>query len=195
MKSMKKHLLRSTEGQIFTFEELTTLTCKVEAVLNSRPLTVRLNADQSHTVITPGHFLVGDSLLNDPIPEQMEWKLVKRYEIVQRVLTTVWKAWYRDYIAQLQTRWKWQTSTKNFQVGELVILKDVNTCPNDWPLAKIVAVFPDSTGLVRTVDVLVNGSTKRRDISVLVPLPNEDCSPVPVPGECKTQSSTSAPIS
>lgn len=34
--------------------------------------------------------------------------------------------------------------------------------------------FPDAKGLVRTVEVLVNGSNKVRDISALVPLLKED---------------------
>lgn len=194
VKSMKKHLVRSTEGQIFTFEEFTTVTCKVEAVLNSRPLTVRIDDNQEHLVITPGHFLIGDSLLSDPIPDQMDWKLTKRFEIVQRTLAVVWKAWYRDYIAQLQTRWKWQTPAPNLQVGDLVILKDVCTAPCDWPLAKVSAVFPDSQGLVRTVEVLANGVRKRRDISVLVRVPVDEMvdAEAPTPGECQTQSSSSA---
>lgn len=171
---MKKHLIRSTDGQTFTFEELGTVACKVEAILNSRPLAVRLDENQENVVITPAHFLIGESLLSDPLPELMEWKLVKRYEIVQRVLASIWKAWYRDYLAQLQTRWKWQTPVPNLAVGDLVILKDVSTAPSDWPIGKIIAVYPDSSGHVRTVDVLANGGVRRRDISVLVSLPKSD---------------------
>jgi len=47
-----------------TFEEMSTLLCRIEACLNSRPIApVFDNLDDYH-VLSPGHFLVGTSLLN-----------------------------------------------------------------------------------------------------------------------------------
>lgn len=174
VKSMKKHLLRSTDGQTFTYEEFETVTCRVESMLNSRPLLSRVGDDQQILVLTPGHFLVGAALVSDPVPETANWHLAKRYEIVSRVSKAIWKIWAKDYLSQLQARYRWQQPTRNVTVGDIMILRDLSSSPNVWPLARVEQVYPDPTGLVRTVDVFSEGTTRRRDVSTLVPLLQND---------------------
>ena len=55
VKSSKHYFKRSTNGQIFTYEELSTLTAQIEAVLNSRPLCI-LDDSPDSSYLTPGHF-------------------------------------------------------------------------------------------------------------------------------------------
>lgn len=68
VKSVKHHLKRITCGTRLTYEELSTLLTRIESCLNSRPL-CPLSADlEDLTALTPGHFLIGDSLLSPPEP-------------------------------------------------------------------------------------------------------------------------------
>jgi len=157
---------------VFTFEELTTVVCRVEAILNSRPLVSKPEADQGNVVITPGHFLIGDSLMSDPEPPEIKLKIAKRYEIVRRTIATLWRLWSKDYLSQLQSRNKWKFPEPNVLAGAIVILRNDSAAPCDWKLGKIVEVFPDSNNHVRTVDVRVSsGKIKRRAISSIVLLP------------------------
>ena len=66
VKSMKFHLRRVVGNAKFNFEEFYTLLCQVEAVLNSRPLCPLSNDPDNLQVLTPGHFLIGTSLLAPP---------------------------------------------------------------------------------------------------------------------------------
>lgn len=62
VKIMKRHLYTIIKGRVFTYEEYNTLVTEIEAVLNSRSLTPLSNDPSDLNVLTPAHFLIGDSL-------------------------------------------------------------------------------------------------------------------------------------
>ena len=58
-----KYLRRVVGKATLTFVEFYTLLCQVEVILNSRPI-CSLSSNPEHLqVLTPGHFLIGTSLL------------------------------------------------------------------------------------------------------------------------------------
>lgn len=66
VKAGKSLLMKSIGTQILSLMELSTILCKIEAILNSRPLSYRLTNEFVEPV-TPGHFLVGSALLETPV--------------------------------------------------------------------------------------------------------------------------------
>ena len=68
MRSTKTHLKRILADRTPTFEEMQTLTCRIEACLNSRPLTPLSDDPESLDVLTPAHFLIGGVLTAVPEP-------------------------------------------------------------------------------------------------------------------------------
>ncbi|GFW26076.1 hypothetical protein TNCV_3308471 [Trichonephila clavipes] len=50
---------------------------------------------------------------------------------------------------------------------QLVLLKDTNTKPLDWPRGRILEVFPGSDGLVRVVNVKTSTGILKRAITKL----------------------------
>ena len=97
-----KILLRKTVGlYLFTFEELSTVLADVESTLNSRPL---IALDSSSTggcaALTPDPFLVGRPL--KALPQIMDTKtsitLVKRWNLVKRLPTELWRKWSTTYL-------------------------------------------------------------------------------------------------
>ena len=65
IKSTKHHLKRVIGNSTLTFEEITTVLAQIEACLNSRPLSYVEDQDKL-TILTPGHFLVGEPLVLPP---------------------------------------------------------------------------------------------------------------------------------
>ena len=105
VKSMKYHLKRIVGENSFTYEELSTLLCRIEAVLNSRPLVTSDYVD----IITAGHFLLGKPLISAPeyIKENEKIGSLDRYRYIQRMTFVFWKKWKEVYFVQLQKRSKW----------------------------------------------------------------------------------------
>ena len=59
IKSMKKHFRRIVGDVKLTFEELTAVVAKIEACLNSRPMTEIPEAEDGIEAVTFGHLLIG----------------------------------------------------------------------------------------------------------------------------------------
>ncbi|XP_076289808.1 uncharacterized protein LOC143213640 [Lasioglossum baleicum] len=62
VKSFKHHVKRVVGEELFTYEQFNTFVIEVEAILNSRPLTPLSSDPNDISALTPGHFLIGDSL-------------------------------------------------------------------------------------------------------------------------------------
>ena len=58
VKSMKFHIYRLIGEQALTFIELSTLLCRIEAILNSRPLLPLVDEISDLNPLTPSHFLI-----------------------------------------------------------------------------------------------------------------------------------------
>ncbi|XP_054260373.1 uncharacterized protein LOC129000536 [Macrosteles quadrilineatus] len=173
IKSSKYHLKRVIGDQILTLMELITLVTQVEAVLNSRPLTA-LSADPSDiTALTPGHFLIGTSLVAVPevnvsdIPDNR----LKHWQTVQALHQRFWRRWHQEYLHQLQQRKKWIKPNKNLEVGDLVIIHDPKTPPLLWPLGRIVKTSPGADGIVRVVSIKTSRGIFCRPATKVYPLP------------------------
>ena len=55
---------------------------------------------------------------------------------------------------QLQASQKWNSSSPNLTVGDVVLMKDASKFKTNWGIARVTAVFPGEDGQVRAVEVL-----------------------------------------
>lgn len=171
VRSAKKHLAVVVKGQVLNVLEYCNIFTRIEAILNSRPLCYRADAEQGNEAITPAHFLIGDSLLAVPqIDDDSSIPLSRRLQLIRSQINSFWRIWSKDYINQLQQRVRWQTRQPNLAAGQVVLLKSEATKPFQWPLARVEKVYPDAEGNVRVVDVKVRGCIKTRSLASIVPL-------------------------
>lgn len=175
VKSTKYHLRRIMGLSRVTFEELTTLTSQVEAVLNSRPLTPESTDPSDLRALTPGHFLIGQPLTTIPDPDvtELPTNRLVRYQLIQQMLQLFWKRWSAEYITRLQQRPKWMQSQESIEVGALVIIKDDNLAPLHWKMGRVIHIHPGSDMLVRVVTLKTESGEVQRPIVKLCLLPIE----------------------
>jgi hypothetical protein len=172
VKSMKSLLVRIMGSHNPTFEELTTVLCRIEAVLNSRPLTPMTSSSQDLDYLTPGHFLIGQPLLavpDRPVPE--EQNVVNRWTLLHQCHQAFWRRWSAEYLSSLQTRTKWCIDRPNIKVGDMVVIKDRQRPPLEWRLGRIVRVIPGEDGVVRVAHVHTLSGEISRPVVKLVLLP------------------------
>ncbi|UYV80986.1 hypothetical protein LAZ67_19002378, partial [Cordylochernes scorpioides] len=141
IKCLKGHLSKVIKSSLLNTKEFITLLCQVEACLNSRPL-VELSPDPNDLrALTPGHFLIGSPLTEDPGLQNYERvDLRSRWNMVQGLRNSFWSRWTREYINSLQQRNKWRLSQDNLKPNQLVLIKEDNLPPLQWRLARILEV-------------------------------------------------------
>ena len=75
-------------------------------------------------------------------------------------------------MASLQARQKWSCRSRNFAVGDVVLVKDqeIFTKRNSWPMARIEEVFPSDDVLVRKVRLRVAHKQSDKTRSLASPI-------------------------
>ncbi|XP_043222648.1 uncharacterized protein LOC122381925 [Amphibalanus amphitrite] len=169
VRSIRKVLNALLREQTMTDESLRTLLCEVEAVLNSRPLTTVSSDPADLQPLTPNDLLL---LRGGPVPDgifsERDSCFGRRWKQVQYLADLFWKRWVKEYLPLLQQRQKWVRTRKNLSVGDVVLVVDVNSPRCRWPLGRVLEVFPDGEGLVRSAMVKTASSVLKRPISKLV---------------------------
>lgn len=174
VKSAKYHLARIVGGQNLTFEEMSTVLCEIEAVLNSRPL-VPLSADPNDmTYLSPGHFLVGTPLNSFPITNlsDINVNMLTRWQMIQQMREHFWTRWSNEYLHSLQERHKWQRSKgQQLEPGQLVIIKQQGLAPLQWLSGRVERVHLGADGIARSATVKTIKGSYDRPLSKLAVLP------------------------
>ncbi|XP_050522540.1 uncharacterized protein LOC126895093 [Daktulosphaira vitifoliae] len=176
VKSVKAHLLKSIGNALFNYEELYTILVRVEAILNSRPLTPFSTDPSDLSVLTPGHFLIGDSLSAFPerdVTNIMENRLTRWRRVVQ-ITQKIWIRWKNEYLNQLQERKKWsQSNGPGLKKNTVVLMRDENLPPLKWSIGIIMEVHSGSDGVVRVATIRTATGVYKRAVRQLCPLPFE----------------------
>ena len=150
-------------------EELHTTFVGVEDLLNSRPITYQSSHPADDLPLTPNHFLhgrVGGEFAPETV-DTVDFVARKRWRRVQELVRHVWSRWLREWVPELRRRNKWQHATRDFVVGDLVLIIDINVPRGRWNMGKIDQVYPGRDGRVRTVTVKTCNGTYVRAVTKL----------------------------
>jgi len=164
VQSVKKPLRIILRCQCFSLLQLQTWLCKVEYVVNLRPLTYQTENVEDIRPISPHDFLI-------PIRNNgtLESQKVCRSTILESLL------WRDKYFQEFFARWKTEylkdristgrrTSDRNIEVGE-VVLVDNDKKREFWPLARITELIIGRDGKVRSLVLKCKGKTIRRGLN------------------------------
>jgi len=152
VKSMKYILWWILGSHIANYEELPTLLSEIEAWLNYRPLCALSDDPFNPTYLSPWHFLIGEPLTQLPAADHTNVKCnrLSRWQTCQQ-LQQFWKRWSSDYLQSIQQCKRWQKTSPTLQIGHLVLLREDNMTPLQWPTGVVTDTHAGKDGIVQVV--------------------------------------------
>ena len=117
--------------------------------------------------ITPNHLLLGRATIEVP---DMDYdptsKFSARLAYVEQVYKAWWSKWIQDVLPTLVPCKRWKYIQRNVKVGDVVMMKYASSIKDEYRLARVLEVYPDDKGLVRTVKIGYRRKDKREGPNV-----------------------------
>ena len=139
-------------------EAFRTFMTEAECIVNSRPLSTNdLNDPEAPEPLTPSHLLTLKAKVVLPPPgrfQRADLYSRKWWRRVQYLANEFWLRWRREFLHSLQARNKWMYPKRNLSVGDVIVSKEDEGPRNQWPLARVVEVYPSEDGCVRKVKIV-----------------------------------------
>lgn len=178
VKSFKHHFKRIVGESHLTMESFFTLVYEIESCLNSRPLMALSEDTEDYTVLTPGHFLIGESL-NSPVEPDVTsipFNRLNQYQRRLKMQQQFWKVWSRDYLNTLQQKNKWRIEKQHVKEGDIVLVIEDNVPATKWPMARVIKTIIGTDGKIRMVDLKTKAKDRiiRRSVHRICPLPTNE---------------------
>ncbi|KAG1674657.1 DNA transposase THAP9 [Nymphon striatum] len=116
------------------------------------------------------------TVVRQEIPDFSKWGWQKedngiwRWKQVQYLTNLFWRRWLNEYLLLLQRRQKGVARQENLKIGDIVLMADNRLPRGQWPLGRVIEVYPDKGADVRTLKVKSKLGIMDRPVSKLVNL-------------------------
>ena len=170
VRSIKLSLKKSFHLKSLLREELVTSVTEIEAFINSRPLTY-ISDDLHDKPLTPSHFLIGrpagylPKVVNPDTPFE-DQDLRNLYSSRQQVMEKFWSTWSNNYIRNLPPVVGGFKASR-LAINDLVLIRQDKIPRLQWPIGRVINVFPGKDSLIRSVEIKTEKGIFKRDIKNL----------------------------
>ena len=155
IKLVKRGILMSVGTNVLTFNELLTALYEIANLLNERPIGIKPGNEISlGTYLCPNDLILGRN--NKRVPKGIfdeSDNVAKRYQFINKIVSSFWKKWNRDFFPTLIIRQKWHVKYRNVTQGDIVLVKDNNSIRSSWMLAEVLKAHMSNDGKVRNVTI------------------------------------------
>lgn len=133
-----------------------TVLCDCESVINARPLTYLSDNPRDLAPITPNLFLQEIREVGLPDCDVMDREKLKgRFKYRQFLKEELRKRFRSEYLGQLKyASAKKLTDDRQIKLGEIVLIGNDCSKRLEWPLGRIIELFPGKDGIVRVVRLI-----------------------------------------
>jgi hypothetical protein len=170
MVGMLKKLLRRILGKsVVDYEELLTILCDCESVINDRPLTY-IHDDPAELVpLTPAMFIHGDGNSETPDLDCVDRSsLIKRIKYLQKLRENLKQRFRNEYLALLVHKGVRRNDV--ISIGDIVLIGHDNVRRIDWPLGIVLELYPGKDNIPRVARLRTAQGERIRPFQRLYPL-------------------------
>lgn len=149
---MIKELLRRNLGLAsLAYEELMTVLCECEAIINSRPLTYISDSFETLQPLTPSMFLQPNINIQVDDLNQIDSKsLNRRVRYILKIRECLKSRFQKEYLSLLVNRSKEKSpKSTSIKVGDVVLIGEDNVKRIKWPLAVVLKMYNGRDGVSR----------------------------------------------
>ena len=166
-----KDVLRRVIGRAcLSYEEMITVLCDCESIINSRPLTYISERDADFVPLSPSLFLQDIKEVGVPDCDAADHKSLNKrikYRLsLQKDLRRRFRSEYLGSLVQRPKQQKWST----ISVGDVVLVGNDNQKHINWPLGRVTEIIPGKDGITRLVRLKTARGEILRPIQRLFPL-------------------------
>lgn len=138
------------------YEEMNTILCDCESVINARPLTYLSDDPRDLDPITPNLFLQEIREIGLPECDFIDRKKLKsRFKYRQFLKKELHKRFRLEYLGQLKyVSTKRPLDNRQIKLGDIVLIGNDCSKRLEWPLGRLIELFPGKDGIVRVVRLL-----------------------------------------
>lgn len=153
VKECLKKTLNNANLSLFGFM---TLIKEIEAIVNSRPLTIHPESPLLPERLTPGHFLShGASLLlpsgSIRVPGEREDQLSRLWKAREKLLSLFWTRWRDEYLLLLRSAHQRRNSgCSSLSIGDIVLIDEPKLGRSKWKLGRVEEVIRGKDGVPRS---------------------------------------------
>lgn len=168
-----KRILRKILGKAcLKYEEMSTVLCDCESIINARPLTYLSEDPRDLTPISPNMFLQEVREIGVPDCDFIDREKLKgRFKYRQHLKDELRKRFRTEYLGELKYNGNKRTSeTRRISIGDIVLIGNDCTKRLDWPLGRVIETFPGKDGVIRVVRLITASGQLVRPIQRLYPL-------------------------
>ncbi|XP_071043373.1 uncharacterized protein [Parasteatoda tepidariorum] len=155
IRTVKQLFKKSLGRACITYEELTTLLCECESVVNGRPLTYVSDDPNELKPLTSSHFIQdikGNETVDLDIKDAKY--LRKRIRYLQSLRDQLRQRFKEEYLAELVRCHKTSNQKKLAPGDNVLIGSDDKRCLN-WPLGRVIELFPGKDNIQRIARVRI----------------------------------------
>ena len=156
VKSTKTLLRKQLEKSRLNCEELQTVLCEVETILNNRPLTYYYS-DNTEQCLTPNHLLFGRTIkLFDPEPIDSTHDINFHSKKISNIINHFWERWRREYLNMLCENHKITSTNKKhptISLNNVVLIEEERKPRSTWNMGILVELIKGKNDNVRSAIV------------------------------------------
>ena len=152
---VKRGISMSIGDNVISFGELLTALYEIANLINGRPIGSKPGNDLSlGTYLCPNDLILGRNNIN--VPNEIfdeSSNDFKKYKFINKIVSSFWKKWNRDFFHTLIVRQKWHVKSRNVRIGDIVLVQDANSVRGKWKLAQVIKTYVGSDDKVRNVTI------------------------------------------